>query len=48
MWLKTISTPPTPFVIGEKSILWFTAETDQNNTTVSGRFSGELFRDVDA
>ena len=41
-------TPPTPFVIGEKSILWFTAETDTNSTAVRGRFSGELIRDADA
>jgi hypothetical protein len=40
--------PPLPFVIGEKSILWFTGETDTNNTVVRGRFSGELFRDADA
>lgn len=40
--------PPTPFIIGEKSILWFTGETNTNNTQVKGRFSGELFRDVDA
>lgn len=40
--------PPTPFVIGEKSILWFTADTDTNNTAVRGRFSGELIRDADA
>ena len=36
-------TPPVPLVIGEKSILWFTGDTDSNNTRVSGRFSGELF-----
>jgi len=36
--------PPVPFPIGEKSILWFTADTDVNNTEVSGRFSGELTR----
>lgn len=41
-------TPPEPFVIGEKSILWFTAETDQNDTSVRARFSGQLVRDVDA
>lgn len=39
---------PIPFPIGEKSILYFTATTTQNNTSVSGRFSGELFRDVNA
>lgn len=37
-----------PFPIGEKSILYFTATTDTDNTSVSGRFSGELFKDVDA
>lgn len=41
-------TPPTPFVIGEKSILWFEAETDTDNTAVRGRFSGELFRNPNA
>jgi len=40
--------PPVPFVVGEKSILWFTCATDTNNTAVRGRFSGELIRDVDA
>ena len=40
--------PPTPFVIGEKSILWFTAETDISDTAVAGRLSGELARDADA
>lgn len=39
---------PIPFPVGEKSILYFTATTDKDNTTVSGRFSGELFRNVDA
>lgn len=33
-------TPLTPFVLGEKSILYFTAETDTNNAQVSVRFSG--------
>ena len=41
-------TPPVPFVIGEQSILWFEAETDKDNTSVRGRFSGELVRDSDA
>lgn len=36
------------FPIDEKAILYFTATTTQNNTSVSGRFSGVLFRDVDA
>jgi hypothetical protein len=40
--------PTQPFVIGEKSILWFEATTDTNNTTVALRFSGIEFRDVDA
>lgn len=39
---------PIPFLIGEKSILYFTATTDTNNTSVTGRFSGELIRDIDA
>lgn len=43
-----ILNPAEPFIIGEKSILWFTAETTQNDTTVRGRFSGKLVRDVDA
>ena len=40
--------PPTPFPVGEKSILYFTANTDKDNTSVTGRFSGELIRDVNA
>lgn len=40
--------PAEPFVIGEKSILWFEAGTTSNNTSVRGRFSGKLFRDADA
>lgn len=40
--------PNLPFPIGEKSILFFTAITDKDNTTITGRFSGELIRDVDA
>ena len=40
--------PPLPFPVGEKSILWFEVTTDTANTQVSGRFSGELVRDVDA
>ena len=39
---------PIPFPVGEKSILYFTATTDKDNTSVTGRFSGELFRDIDA
>lgn len=41
-------TPSQPFVIGEKSVFWIEATTDQNNTVVSGRFSGIEVRDVDA
>ena len=40
--------PPIPFSVGEKSILWFTAMSDTDNTAVRGRFSGELHRNVDA
>ena len=39
--------PPVPFPVGERSILYFTASTDKDNTSVTGRFSGELFRDKD-
>lgn len=39
--------PPEPFVIGEKSILWFEATVTVNNVSVNGRFSGKLIRDVD-
>jgi len=39
---------PIPLPISEKAILYFTATTDTNNTSVSGRFSGELFRDISA
>lgn len=41
-------TPSQPFVIGEKSILWFEATTNTDNTEVSLRFSGILIQDVDA
>ena len=34
-----VLTPSQPFVIGEKSVLWFTATTDVNNTVVGARFS---------
>lgn len=38
---NTIELKPTqPFVVGEKSILWFEGTTDVNNTRVSLRFSG--------
>lgn len=43
----TIS-PPIPFLVSEKSIIWLTAESDTNNTAVRGRFSGELHRNVSA
>jgi hypothetical protein len=39
--------PPIPFVVSEKSILWFVADTDTNDTAVRARFSGELVRDPD-
>ena len=39
--------PTEPFVIGEKSVLYFEATTDTNNTVVRGRLSGKLFRNVD-
>jgi len=35
-------TPPVPFVIGGREVLYFTAETNTNNTTVNCRFSGIL------
>lgn len=38
---------PIPFPISERSILWFTADTTANNTSVTCRFSGELIMDVD-
>lgn len=37
-----------PLVIGERSAFWIEATTDVNNTTLSARFSGIEFRDVDA
>ena len=40
--------PPVPFPISEKSILYFTATTDKDNTSITGRFSGELSRDANA
>ena len=40
--------PSQPFVVGEKSVVWFEATTDVNNTTVSQRFSLIEFKDVDA
>jgi len=41
-------TPSQPFIIGEKSCLWFEATTDTNDTYTSCRFSGIEVRDVDA
>ena len=40
--------PAEPFIIGEKSIFWITASTTNDNTRVSGRFSGKLIRDINA
>lgn len=40
--------PPLPFVIGEKSIIWFTCSSSANDTSIRGRMSGELVKDVDA
>jgi len=40
--------PSQPFIVGEKSVLYFEATTDTNDTYVSCRFSGVLIRDVDA
>ena len=37
-----------PFVVGEKSVVYLTAETDTNNTAVSARYSLNEFRDADA
>lgn len=51
VWQETIDTsqdhfidlhPDEPFPITEKTILYFTAETDTNNTVVYGRFAGKL------
>lgn len=39
---QLVLNPTQPFVIGEKSCLYFTAETNTNNTIVSIRFSGIL------
>lgn len=38
--------PNLPFPIGEKSIVWLEATTDQNNTEISARFSGTLIDDA--
>lgn len=40
--------PNQPFIVGEKSVLYFEATTDTNNSFASCRFSGILVRDVDA
>lgn len=40
--------PSQPFIVAEKSLLFFEATTDTNDTFVSCRFSGILVRDVDA
>jgi len=57
VWRETIDTsvvndievvPTEPFPISEKSILYFTATTNSDNTVVNGRFGGKLVRDVDA
>ena len=36
--------PSQPFVLGGREVLYFTAETDTNNTTCGVRFSGSLER----
>lgn len=41
-------TPSQPFVVGEKSLIKVQAETDQNNTAVSVRFSGVVGKQVGA
>lgn len=38
-------TPAEPFVVGEKSILWFEAVSSAASTSVRGRFSGKLVAD---
>lgn len=44
---NTIQLKPTqPFVVGEKSVIYFTAETTINNTIVSMRFSLIEFKNV--
>ena len=37
-----------PLIIGERSALWFTAETTANDTQVAAKFSLLQFDDVDA
>jgi len=41
-------TPSQPFVIGEKSVLWFEATTNTNDTSVAMRFSLIEVKDVAA
>lgn len=36
--------PAEPFVVTEKSIIWFEVSSTSNNTSVRGRFSGKLLR----
>jgi hypothetical protein len=40
--------PSQPFIVGEKSVVWFEATTDVNNTTIAQRFSLIEVKDVDA
>lgn len=40
--------PSQPFIVGEKSILYFEATTDVNNTVVNIRFSGQEIADIDS
>jgi hypothetical protein len=44
----TYLSPSQPFIIGEKSCIWFEGTTDINDTFVSCRFSLIEFRDVNA
>lgn len=41
-------TPPEPFVIGEKSVFWVTANSSTGVSVARGRLSLKLVRDVDA
>lgn len=41
-------TAPEPFVVGEKSIMWFESTSSAGSTSVKCRFSGKLIKDVDA
>ena len=45
---QTCHTMPVPLAVGGRSIIYVTATTTSDNTSVWGRMSGELFRDVDA